>query len=253
MKAAIIGMGVVGKAQARLFAGHDLITYDSAWGSPYPGDEIAGCDFAVVTVGTPAREDGSADLTNVDAALAALPGWLPVLIRSTVPPGTTARLAAARPGPVCYAPEFIYEGGSGPWRESADVPFMILGGGHLARAFFRDPLGQVFPGEIRETGATVAELAKYAANLHWATRVTLVSELAAIAESFGVDWEAVRAAWLLDARVNPAHTAMAGYGPGFGGRCWPKDLSALIAAADAAGYKAGFLEAVQEANARFRP
>ena len=63
MKAAIIGMGVVGKAQARLFAGYDLITYDSAWGSPYPRDAIGGCDFAVITVGTPPREDGSADLT----------------------------------------------------------------------------------------------------------------------------------------------------------------------------------------------
>jgi UDP-glucose 6-dehydrogenase len=130
---------------------------------------------------------------------------------------------------------------------------MILGGTHAARSFFLRLLVKVFPGEVYSTGATTAELAKYAANLHWATRVTLVSELAAVAESFGVDWEAVRSAWLLDARVNPAHTAMAGYGPGFGGRCWPKDLSALIAAADAAGYKAGFLEAVQEANARFRP
>jgi UDPglucose 6-dehydrogenase len=45
---------------------------------------------------------------------------------------------------------------------------------------------------------------------------------------------------------------MTGFPPGFGGRCWPKDLSALIAAAADAGYKAEFLEAVQDANARFR-
>ena len=98
----------------------------------------------------------------------------------------------------------------------------------------------------------MAELAKYVANIHWAMRVTFVNEVAAVSEAFGVDWEDTRAAWLQDSRVHPDHTLMAGFAPGFGGRCWPKDLAALIAAASDAGYKAEFLEAIQAANERFR-
>lgn len=252
MRVAIIGLGVVGKAQARLFAGHDLITWDAAWGAPAPAHQIAGCEFAVVCVGTPAAEDGGADLGQVRAAFAALPPGLPALLRSTVPPGTSGSLAAGHGAPVAHAPEFLHERAGGAWRDSADVPWMLLGGDEDALAFFAPRLRQVFPGEIVTCTPVVAELAKYTANLHWATRVTFVNEMAAIAEAFGADWGSVRYAWLRDERVNPAYTAMAGLPPGFGGRCWPKDLSALIAASEDAGYKAAFLEAVAGANTRFR-
>jgi UDPglucose 6-dehydrogenase len=235
-----------------MFAGHDLVAWDVADGTSYPREAIAGCEFAVVCVGTPAREDGSADVRDLYFALAALPKGLPVLIRSTIPPGTTDRQWIIREGIIAHAPEFLYEGGTGPYRTSTDVPWMLLGGSLEARTFFRPLLTQVFPGVIHECTALTAELAKYTANLHWAARVTFVNEMAAICEAHGGDWEQVRAAWLEDARVNPAHTAMKGFPPGFGGRCWPKDLSALIAAAGAAGHKAEFLAAVQEANWRFQ-
>src|SRR5262249_23046760 len=94
-------------------------------------------------------------------------------------------------------------------------------------------------------------LAKYTANLYWATRVTFVNEMAAIASTFGEDWEEVRAAWLMDSRIDPAYTAMEGFPPGFGGRCWPKDLAALIAASGDAGYFPGFLAAVEDENHNF--
>ena len=252
MNIAIIGMGVVGKAQATMFAGHDLVTYDSAWGAPYPREQIAACEFAVITVGTPARDDGSADVSAVHDAVELLP-QMPVLIRSTIPPGTTARLQDEFPGHLlAHAPEFLYEGGTGPWRQSTDVTFMLIGGTVDAQLFFRQRLEGVFPGYIHECSAVVAELAKYTANLYWATRVTFVNEMAAVAAAHGVEWGEVRNAWLQDERVHLAHTLMAGFPPGFGGRCWPKDLSALIAASEEAGYKAEFLTAVQDANARFR-
>ena len=76
--------------------------------------------------------------------------------------------------------------------------------------------------------------------------------MAGIAKAFGVEWESVRQGWLMDPRITPEYTGMAGFPPGFGGRCWPKDLAALIAAAEDAGYDPEFLTAVQEANGRFR-
>jgi UDPglucose 6-dehydrogenase len=110
----------------------------------------------------------------------------------------------------------------------------------------------VFPGPIHTCSAKESELAKYAANLYWATRVTFVNEFAKVCEAFGVDYERVREAWLQDPRMTSVYTQRAGYPPGFDGRCWPKDLAALDAASEDAGYHAVFLQAIAEANERFR-
>jgi nucleotide sugar dehydrogenase len=250
VKIAIIGyLGIVGQAQARMFTGHDLVRRDTADGSARA--DLTGCDFAVVCVGTPSGDGGYADLTFLDEAISSLPESLPILIRSTVPPGTTVRVSAARSGITACAPEFLTERKGGAWPDSTDVPFLILGGDTGGLGFFRPRLAMVFPGEIIECAPTAAELVKYTANLYQATRVTFVNEMARICEARGVDWEQVRAAWLADSRVDPQYTAMEGFPPGFGGRCWPKDLEALITAARSCGYEASFLVAVREANQRF--
>ena len=138
------------------------------------------------------------------------------------------------------------------WQTSEDVPYMLIGGEPEAQVFFEQTFRQVFPGRIHHCTANEAELAKYAANLYWATRVTFVNELANICERFGVDYERVREAWLQDPRMLEPYTRRAGFPPGFDGRCWPKDLSALIEASIDAGYCPTFLMDVQEANGRFR-
>lgn len=248
MKVGIIGLGIVGQAQVRMFAGHDVVTYDKAHSSHYPFAELAECNFAVICVDTPPLPDGSADLRNLNDALAQLPAGLPVLIRSTVPPGTTGKIEWM----TCHAPEFLHERKGGAWQESADVPFLILGGKPAAREFFAYYLCQVYPGTIYECDALTAELVKYTANAHWAARVTFVNEMARVAQSFGADWESVREAWLQDERVSPAYTQIAGFEPGFDGRCWPKDLTAIARAAQEAGYEAEFLQAILRSNDRFR-
>jgi len=248
---AVIGMGVVGRSQAVMFA--PVVTYDIAQETPYPAGDIAGCEFAVIAVGTPQSETGHAVLAAVWQAIAALPLGLPVLLRSTVPPGTTRDLIRAHPGRlIAHSPEYLTERHGGPWSASTDVPFMILGGDDEARDFFRPRLNQYFPGGIYECTTLEAELAKYTSNLHWAVRVTFVNEMSRICEAAGADWEDVRAMWLCDSRVDPAYTSMAGFDPGFGGACWPKDLAALIAASADKGYDALFLRSVADANRRFR-
>jgi UDPglucose 6-dehydrogenase len=226
MRVGIVGLGVIGTAQAEMFAAHDLVTYDPAEDDVYPV-EMESCDFAIVCVGTPQAPDGSADLSYVRAAACELHPDVPVVLRSTVPPGTTDRLFAGRGRLYCH------------------------GGDPRSTVFFRDRFTEVFPGRIVTCSARESELAKYAANLYWATRVTFVNELAAICEAFGVDYENVRAAWLTDPRMTEPYTQYAGYPPGFGGRCWPKDLAALIAASSDAGYDPGFLRSVDAANDRY--
>ena len=253
MRIAIIGMGVVGSAQARAFGNHELVTYDPGMNPEYPAGDVARCDFAVICTGTPQAEDGHADLGDFREAASRLPAGLPVLIRSTVPPGTTRAFAESRSGHTVFCPEFMHEREGGTWKESWQVPWLILGGTPEATAWFRDRITAAgYPGTVCECPATVAELSKYTANLYWAARVTFVNEMDAICGAFGADWEQVRQAWLRDERVDPAYTAMEGFPPGFGGRCLPKDLAALIAASGDAGHKAQFLEAIQDANGRFR-
>jgi UDPglucose 6-dehydrogenase len=75
--------------------------------------------------------------------------------------------------------------------------------------------------------------------------------MALICEAFGADWDKVREGWLRDPRAGGSHTRVEGRG-GFGGRCFPKDLAALIAASKDAGYRPRFLEDVRDTNARFR-
>jgi nucleotide sugar dehydrogenase len=248
----VIGLGVIGQAQVRLFDGHDVIGFDPKYGTDYPYDALTACDFAVICVGTPADDDGSANLDYVADAWTMLPPGLPVLIRSTVPPGTSEWLRGDYETHVCHCPEFMGENPLHPWQESADVPFLILGGDEASRDFFRLRLAQVHPGPIHECASRESEMVKYVANAYWASRVTFVNEIALVCDHLDVDFERVREAWLNDPRVDGAYTRREGLPPGFGGSCLPKDLSALISASLDAGYDPLFLGEVDDANDRFR-
>ena len=160
--------------------------------------------------------------------------------------------SSVRQAPSCHAPEFMGENVLHSWQKPTDVPYMIIGGRPEATVFFREKFTRVFPGTIHTCSARESELAKYVANLYWATRVTFVNEMANVCRAFGVDYENVRAAWLEDPRMTSVYTQYAGYPPGFDGRCWPKDLKALIVASIDAGYGPEFLRAIEDANARFR-
>jgi UDPglucose 6-dehydrogenase len=234
-----------------MFAGQHVITYDPAVDKTYPSG-IATCDFAIICVGTPESEDGHADLTYVESAAAELPPGVPAVLRSTVPPGTTDRLFQCSGRLYAHAPEFMGENVLHSWQQPTDVPYMIIGGEPEAAQFFHERFARVFPGTIHTCSARESELAKYAANLYWAARVTFINEFALVCEQFGADYENVRAAWLSDPRMTSVYTKRAGYPAGFDGRCWPKDLAALTAASVDAGYDPGFLKAIADANARFR-
>jgi nucleotide sugar dehydrogenase len=251
MRVGVVGLGVIGSAQVEMFADHDVVAYDPQYHPDYP-EQMGTCDMVLICVGTPEREDGHADLRFVKQAVAELPDGVPVCLRSTVPPGTTDRLFVGSGRLFCHAPEFLGENVLHSWQLCTDVPYMLVGGDPADTVFFREKFTQVFPGVIHCCTAKEAELAKYAANLYWATRVTFINEFAQICAAFGVDYERVREAWLQDPRMTDVYTQRAGYPPGFDGRCWPKDLEALIAASRDAGYDPDFLCSLVEANARFR-
>lgn len=250
-RVAIIGLGVVGKAQVRLFDSMVHATYDPLiTEGPYPSNAVRECDFAVITVGTPSTHGGAANLSYLDEALSRIPPEIPVLIRSTIPPGTMIELEEYR-SLVGHMPEFLNEREDGQWRNSADVPFVILGGTSKAHKFFTPILKEIFDKrDIYLCSGLEAEIIKYTCNCYLASKVTFVNEMARICEALGADWELIRQGWLKDPRVGSSHTIVEG--PGFSGRCLPKDLSAIIKVSEDAGYLPEFLWAIEDSNGRFK-
>jgi UDPglucose 6-dehydrogenase len=257
LKVGIIGLGRVGRSVADLFHGHaDITEWDRTHEGLYPSGDLAACDFAVVCVDTPLGDGGRADLASVETAIGQLP-CSRVILKSTVPPGTTARLAAATGRSICFWPEYIgesrYYNPHFPSRID-EVPFAIVGGEPAERRWFIDRLLPIL-GPTKtyfQCSSTEAELIKYAENAYFATKITFVNEFRQVSEGFGADWHTVREGWLLDPRIERMHTAAFDEHPGFAGKCLPKDLRAIVAAAAERGYDAKLLAEVLASNDRLR-
>lgn len=257
-KIGIIGHGYVGSGMERLFQGaFDVAVYDLI---KQPDDTVlAGSDLIVICVPTPPAADDSCDTSMVmDAARRAVtvaPGAL-VCIKSAVPPGTTDMLNGLYGGDRFHAsPEYMGEGPNfvPAWdypdpKDSRSHDFVIVGGPRAGDVL--DYFQRVMATTARYVACTAleAELTKRIENAFFATKVTFCNEMAQIAGAFGVDWHTLRELWLLDSRVGRSHTAVFKDRPGFGGKCLPKDLSALIAESAGAGVDASLLKAVRATN-----
>ena len=134
-----------------------------------------------------------------------------------------------------------------------EVPFLICGGEKQDIRHIIDLLLPILGPTKKyfQTTALNAEIIKYMENVYFAAKVTFMNEMYEICETFGADWHEVREGWLLDPRVEPMHTAVFADKRGFGGKCYPKDLNALIAASQRAGYNPELLQQVKRSNEFF--
>jgi UDPglucose 6-dehydrogenase len=253
----IIGLGQVGSHTRSLFEGrHELVCYDIQSGAEYPHAELQRCSFAIVCVNTPMSEDGSASLADVRSVVAALPEELPIVLRSTVPPGTCAALSKEFGRDIIFWPEYLGERDFAISTWSAltnDQPFLIFGGpGSTMQKEWVDLVSEVYGPlvKIHQVTTVEAELIKYMENTFFALKVAFVNEFRSVVEGFGADWQSVRQGWLLDPRVSRDHSDAFANSRGFDGKCLPKDLSALIVAATGIGVKVELLESVQSSNER---
>ena len=204
--------------------------------------DLAGAvkDAAVVflAVGTPMRRgDGYADLSHVFAAVEEiaphLESFAVITTKSTVPVGTSreieARLRQLRPDldfAVCSNPEFLREGSA---IQDFTHPDRVLVGTDSDAA--REVLDRLYrPLALRGSPVMFvsresAELAKYAANAFLALKISFINEVADLCEEIGADVQQVAAAIGKDRRIGDKFLHP---GPGYGGSCFPKDVSALI-------------------------
>jgi len=253
MKVGVIGVGFLGQAMIELLAPFvQIVAYDTRNSEPRPSAELSSCDYGVICVETPSRDNGSCDTRRVEAAVNETPIER-LLLASTVSPGTTDSLVKSTGKQICHWPAVIRETTyiDAVWSTKiADVPYAILGGEKTVRGYFLDCLVPILGPSKKyiQCKAREAELMKYMINAFLATKVTFADEFYDICHALDVDWNIVREGWLADPRVGRSHSAVFPGDRGFGGRCMPKDLLAIITAAKEAGAKVDLLDAVQAKN-----
>ena len=257
MAIGLVGRGYVGTAVQQLFESHtEVVSWDIRDDVELPADDLKECDVVVVAVNTPSGKDGNLDASAVEDAIASVPNKR-ILLKSTVPPGTTDRLARDLDREICFWPEYIGQSSyHNPFfpNDIAAVPFVILGGAADITSWCLRLLQPVL-GPTKtyfRCSATEAEMIKLSENAFLATKVTFVNELKRICDAVGADWDTVREGWLLDPRIGRSHSMVFPDAPGFSGACLPKDTSGLHAAARDAGYDARFIAEVLASNDRFR-
>jgi UDPglucose 6-dehydrogenase len=292
MKICVVGTGYVGLVAGAGFAdmGHDVVCCDVDEGKiarlrqgevPFyePGLEelvernsqagrltfttdvgsgARGAEVIFLAVGTPPRDDGSADLSAVfaaaETAAKALTGWAVMVSKSTVPVGTgdkieeLVRRCSQHEVAVASNPEFLKEGDA-----VADFmkPDRIVIGTSDKRAI--ETLKALYAPFTRATDLMLvmdrrsAELTKYAANAMLATRISFMNDLAGLCEALSADIELVRKGMGADLRIGNKFLYA---GAGFGGSCFPKDLRAVVMTGKQAGVPLPILDAVVSTNDR---
>ncbi|MGH2979429.1 MAG: UDP-glucose dehydrogenase family protein [Solirubrobacterales bacterium] len=206
-----------------------------------------------VCVDTPPTYSGDADLSRVEAVIEDLPASAEhaIVMKSTVPVGTGAsvvrRLGELGKGELGYAsnPEFLKEG-------SAVVDFMqpdrVVVGADTRTPWAADEVARLYEPldcEVVRTDVASAEMIKLASNAFLATKISFINEIANVCEEVGADVGEVAAGMGLDPRIGGSFLNA---GVGFGGSCFPKDVSALKQLAGNSGYHFQLLTAVIEVN-----
>jgi GDP-mannose 6-dehydrogenase len=230
-----------------------------------PAEALDRAAVSLVTVGTPSRRNGSVNLDHVAAALTGIGRALVaarryhvVVVRSTIPPGTTENLViptlerasrrkAGRDFGVAFHPEFLREGSS--LHDFFHPSKTVLGA--------RDPrslrplldLWKGIPAPLFLTSFRTAEIVKYADNAFHALKVSFANEIGALAKTFGIDGREVMRIFAADTKLNISPLYLR---PGFafGGPCLPKDVRALGRLARQARLHLPLIENVLPSNAR---
>ena len=228
--------------------------------STHIGDALEAARLMFVAVGTPPTYSGDADLSAVNAVVESMPASEEhaLVMKSTVPVGTGANIKRLfdEQGKSGFryvsCPEFLKEGSAiddflrpdrvvigddGDWAGDAvaDLYRPVLTAAH----------GGEGPGELVRMDIASAEMVKLAANAFLATKISFINEIANVCEETGADVVEVAAGMGLDKRIGPKFLQP---GVGFGGSCFPKDVTGLKQLAGNSGYHFQLLNAVLEVN-----
>lgn len=221
-------------------------------------EAVADCLLVFLCLGTPPLKDGQHDISavmdTVSEVARSMDGYRIIVNKSTVPVGTTARIAermrelTRHEFDVVANPEFTKEGAA---VDDFMRPDRIVVGCEDVRV--QEIMRELYAPFLR-TGKPIlimdiasAEMSKLALNAMLATRISVMNEFATFCEAAGADVSSVREALAADERIGPAYLFP---GLGFGGSCLPKDVIATAAWAEAHGLDAPLLRAAADVNDR---
>jgi UDPglucose 6-dehydrogenase len=221
-------------------------------------EAVRDTDIVFIAIGTPPKEDGSADLSMIEKAVQdiarAVRKGIILVMKSTVPVGACARIeslvktASKHPIAVVSNPEFLKEGTA---VEDFLRPDRIVIGTEdtQAAATMRELYAPFVRNQhpIIVVGRAAAEMIKYAANACLAMRISFINQIANLCEKLDIDVDEVRKGIGGDARIGP-HFLYPGIG--YGGSCFPKDVQALCHIAKQAAVEHDLLDAVHNVNER---
>jgi len=292
MKISVIGGGYVGLVTGACFSslGHDVIIVDidpvkvqmiNAKKPPIYEDQledilwkkcgdrlcastsyksISNSDFTFICVSTPPNNDSSANLSNIKSACVSIGMALKevrnyhiVVVKSTVPPGTTdtivcplvlqsAQKTAAEIG-FAVNPEFLREGRA--VEDFMHPDRIVIGSNDLRAGKQVADAYKNIKAPVIYTSLTAAEMIKYASNAFLATKISFSNEIGNICKELGIDVYEVMKGVGLDQRIGPQFLNA---GAGFGGSCFSKDVSSLAVLAGRAGVEPRILRAVLKVN-----
>jgi len=261
----IVGQGFVGNAvYQRWKKYYDVQTYDIDENKSTSSlhNLVMICDTIFVCLPTPMKNNGECDLNILESSLFEIntltefegKGSKTVIIKSTIPPGTTEQLNKQfKHLNILFNPEFLTE-------RNAEEDYnnqnrIIIGGPRPQSTEVVRLFSKVFPkARIIKTHSTYAEMVKYMTNAFLSTKVSFANEIYQICEKVGTDYDKVVEYATLDERLGKSHWMVPGHDGdfGFGGHCFPKDLSALIHLSEDLMTTNNVLRAVKDTNDEVR-
>ena len=260
----VIGQGFVGNAVYKKFKKfYEVFTYDldkDKCNSTL--EDIAfKCEIIFLCLPTPMNKNGSCNTSIVESTLSSLDLIVDnlettrtVVLKSTVPPGTTERLNNLyRSLNIVFNPEFLTE-------RNAEEDFknqkrIILGGPRPYTTEVKTIFSKVFPKtHIIKTDSSHAEMIKYVTNTFLATKISFANEIFQLCSKLDIDYDKVIEYATLDDRLGKSHWGVPGHDGdfGYGGHCFPKDLAALLYLSYQYNTVNGVLKATQETNNKVR-
>ena len=254
MKIGIIGQGFVGNAVYQKFKEYyEVLTFDldeTKCNSTF--NEVAECDYVFTCLPTPMNSDGSCNTNIVEGVIKQIDEigkTKGIVVKSTIVPGTTQSWNEKYKTNIVFNPEFLTERNAVKDYENQNR--IILGGPRPTTTQLKGVFSKVFPkAHIIKTDSTHAEMVKYLTNTFLSVKVSFANEIYQLCNGLGIDYDKVVEYATYDKRLGESHWSVPGHDEdfGFGGHCFPKDLSALIQLSQNMGTINNVLIATQTTN-----
>ena len=262
-KIGVVGLGFVGTACETAFQNiSEVRCHDKFKDTESLASVVKNSDILFLALPTPMAEDGSCDTSIVEDVVEQINKIAKkrkvIVIKSTVPPGTTKKLSERyKKHAILFNPEFLTE--KNFINDFLEQDRIILGTTEgcttedvlkVIRLYTDFIKTQKVHGIIYEVMSEVAEMLKYATNSFLATKVIFFNEIYEICKASNIDFNEVTGMMMIDKRIGKTHLAVPGHDGqlGFGGKCFPVNISVFISYAKNLGVDPLVLESVWTKN-----